>query len=476
MASILRNLPTVSELLESPPLKPLVDRFSQSVVVAKAGQFLDNLRSQVQSAASNVRVPAVGELAERIADWIQSHEKSSLTSVVNATGIILHNDLGRLPLADEALAAAGEICRGYANVDFDLASGGRSARCASVERLLIRLTGAEAALIVNNNASALLLVLSALAQSREVIISRGQLLEYDDGLRIPGIVAASGAVLRDVGTTNQTRLADYAAALSPATAAILRIHASNYEIAGAASQVSLRDLASLDRPGGIPLIEDLGSGALVDLNRYGLPGQPVVSESLRAGADLVLLCGDKLVGGPQCGIIVGRQALIDQLQKHPLRRALGVSKLTLAALAATLRLYESTDLAERSIPLLSLLGTPLENLRHRAARLAPQIAATGVATVEIRDGHTYLRGIPLAHESLPTVSLSLTPASGTADNLAAALREGTPAVVGRVQDGQLCLDLRSVQPRDDVKLVLALEAQRRAPVATAEGEPQMTPA
>jgi L-seryl-tRNA(Ser) seleniumtransferase len=457
MSNVLRNIPSVSELLESPPLKSLVDRVSRNVVVTGVRQFLDDMRTQVQTAAANVHVPAPSELAQRIADWIATDQRPTLIPVVNATGIILHTGLGRAPLADEALQMISAVARGYASVELDLASGQRSQRIQAVEGLLTRLTGAEAATVVNNNAAATLVALAALACGREVIVSRGQLIEIGGSYRLPEVMEASGAVLREVGTTNKTRIADYATAIGDQTAALLRVHTSNYAVVGFTEATSLADLVLLARNHDLPVIDDIGSGALVDLARYGVIGEPVASESIRAGADLVLFSGDKLLGGPQCGIIVGRRSLVQKIIEHPLMRALRVDKLTLAALAATLRLYQNLQLAERSIPVLSLLSTPLENLRQRAERLAPQLAATGVAGVEVLSGQTYVGGGSLPNQALATICLALSPRTKNVDELAAALRTGTPAVVGRVHDGKLLFDLRSVPPRDDMQLVAAVE-------------------
>lgn len=456
MSSVLRNLPSVSELLDSPPLKSLVHRVNRNVVVSGVRQFLDDMRTQVQSAAANV--PSAGELAQKIADWIATAERPGLQPVINATGVLLPAGLGRAPLAEEALAAVAAVSRGYANVEIDLASGEHSPRTAAVESMLTKLTGAEAAIVVNSSAAATLLALAALAAGREVIVSRGQLIEVGGDYRLPDLIRASGAVLREVGTTNKTRVGDYAAAIGERTAAVLRVHASDSAIIGDTAATSLSELVALARPHSLPVIDGLGSGGLIDLSSYGVKGEPVASESIRAGADLVLLAGDKLLGGPQCGIIAGRRSLVQQLARHPLLAALEADKLTLAALAATLDLYRDPALAERSIPLLTLLATPLENLRHRAERLAPQIQATGVAAVEIIADHAYVGEGALPSQMLATICLALTPATGGVEALTASLRRGSPAVIGRIQDSRLLLDLRSVQPRDDASLAAAFAA------------------
>ena len=291
MSSVLRNIPSVGELLESAPLKSLVARVNRNVVVSGVRRFLDDMRTQVQSAAATVHVPSASELAQRIADWIATEEQPSLRAVINATGIVIHPLLGRVPLADEAITAMAAASRGYANLDFDLASGERAQRTLAAGRLLMRLTGAEAATVVNNSAAATFLALAALARGREVIVSRGQLVEIGGDYRLPEIVATSGALLREVGTTNATRIGDYAAAITPQTGALLRVRASNFAVVGCTEAAPLAELVTLGRKQGLPVIDDVGSGALVDLSRYGIRGEPMVGDSIRAGADLVLGSG-----------------------------------------------------------------------------------------------------------------------------------------------------------------------------------------
>ncbi len=467
MSNLLRGIPSVSELLESPPLKSLVQRVNRNVVVTGIRQFLDDMRVQVQTAAANAHVPVPAELAQRIADWIATDQKSAIVPVVNATGIILHSTLGGAPLADEAIQAIAATARGYANVEMDLKTGHTCQRLDAVEGLLVKLTGAEAVTVVNSHASAVWLALAALSRGREVVVSRGQLVEIDRSFRLPDIIAASGAVLREVGTINITRPADYAAAITHQTAALWRVHASNCELTGDCDQVALPELVAIGRKHDLPVIDDVGSGGLIDFSRYGVQGELLVSTSIRGGADLVLFSGDKLLGGPQCGLIAGRRALIQTIASHPLMRALEIDKSTLAALAATLQLYQNLELAERAVPVVSLLATSLDNLRQRAERLAPQLAAVGVATVEVQARQSHVLGTSLATQAVPTICLALTPKARTAEQFAAALRSGAPAVVGCIHESKLLLDLRSVQPRDDIQLVAALEAQRPKPDAAA---------
>jgi L-seryl-tRNA(Ser) seleniumtransferase len=456
--NVLRNLPSVNDLLESPPLRRLRDSLSHGVVVGGVRSFLDNLRRDVQSAASEVGLPDVGDLAERIAQWILRQEDSPLRPAVNATGVLLHTGLGRAPLADAAVEAIAAVAGGYATVEVDPHTGQRSQRTVAVQRLLQQLTGAESALVVNNNAGATLLALAAIAAGKEVIVSRGQLIEIGGSYRLPDVMSASGCRLREVGTTNKTRISDFESAVNDQTGALMRVHTSNYVIAGFAEQPSLAELVELAHTRNLPLIDDIGSGALFDFSEFGLTGEPVASESIRAGADLVLFSGDKLLGGPQCGIAIGRKTLIERMQKHPLTRALRVDKITLAALAATLRLHRDPEKARQEIPLLSLLATSVENLRNRAERLAPQMAAaSAVAAAEVITDHTFLGGGAVPTQEIPTVCIAITPEGRGVDELHAALRTVQPSVFGRIQKERLLLDLRSVLPAQDRLLVEALE-------------------
>jgi len=456
----LRNIPSVSELLDSPPLKALVDRINRNAVVSAVRKVLDEMRTEVQTAAAEMTLPNVPDLAERIARRIMESETPLLRPVINATGILLHTGLGRSPLADKAIAEMTAVARDYASVEIDLPTGRRSRRSLAVENLLTELTGAEAAIAVNNNAGATMLTLAALAASREVIVSRGQLIEIGGSFRLPEVMAASGAVLREVGSTNKTHLSDYVGAIGEQTAALLLVHPSNFVVVGFAESVELPELVELGRKHKLPVIHDIGSGALVDFSRFGFRGEPVARESIRAGADVVLFSGDKLLGGPQCGIIAGRKSLVEKIERHPLARALRVDKITLAALAATLRLYRDPEKARLTVPLLRLLTTSAENLKNRAERLAPQMAAlkTLVGSAEAISDVTYLGGGSIPTQQLPTWCVALRPASWPVDRLAAALRTGAPAVVGRVREDRLLLDLRSVFPRQDTEMLSALEA------------------
>lgn len=469
MQNPFRNIPSVNELLESPPLRDMVDRVSHSVVVSGVRTFLSDLRDEVQTAASEFKVPTAAELAERIAEWIIKDETPALRPVINATGILLHTGLGRAPLAGEAIQAMSEVAAGYASVEVNLATGERSQRVLAVESLLIQLTGAEAAVVTNNNAAATLLTLTALAAGREVVVSRGQLIEIGGSYRLPDVMTASGARLREVGTTNKTRLSDFKQAIGEETAALMNVHTSNYRVVGFTAEVAIAELVALGRTHKLPVIDDIGSGALIDLTKYGIHDEPIAAESIKAGADVVLFSGDKLLGGPQCGIIVGRRAMIDKIARHPMMRAMRVGKLTLAALAATLRLYRDPETVELSLPLLSLLGTPIENLRLRAERLAPQMAACdAVGTAVPTDDVAFLGGGSVPTQQIKTCCVAVTPAKGSVTEFAARLRNGCPSVFGRVNQDRFLFDLRTVFPHQDAALIAAVEA------ATVDASPKST--
>lgn len=456
---VLRSIPSVSELLESPPLRRLVDRVSHNVVVGGVRTFLDNLRRDVQSAAAEIKMPAVGELAEKIADWIVHEERPTLRRVINATGIILHTGLGRAPLAAEAVQAIAEVASGYATLEVDPLTGERSQRVLSVAKLLTELTRAEAATVVNNNAAATLLTLSALATGREVIVSRGQLIEIGGSYRLPDVMTASGAKLREVGTTNKTRLSDYEAAIHSDTAAILRVHTSNFRVVGFTEEVPIDELVRLGRRHQLPVIDDVGSGALMSLAAYGIHDEPVVSESVRCGADLVLFSGDKLLGGPQCGIIAGNKAMVQKVTSHPMMRAMRVDKCTLAALAATLRLYRDPQSLERCVPIFTLLATPMANLKNRAERLAPQLGqCPAIASAEPVETTGFLGGGAVPAQEVGTWCIALSPREGNVVDLSNRLRACEPAIFSRVQKDRVLLDLRTVFPAQDIELVQAIES------------------
>lgn len=461
---LFRKIPSVHELIELPALKGLIDSVSHHVVVRNVRSFLSTFREEIVSRADQLPIPNAHELAERIAKWIALEQTIRLRPVINATGVLLHTGLGRAPLAESAVQAVAAVARDYSTLEIDPDTGERSQRVHDAERLLRELTGAEAALVTNNCAGGTLLTLAAIAAGREVIVSRGELIEIGGSYRLPEIMATSGAILREVGTTNKTRVSDYERACQEQTAAIMQVHPSNYRIIGFSETPSLGELCALGRRYQIPIIHDIGSGAIADFGPAGLHSEPRVQDSVKEGADLVLFSGDKLLGGPQCGIVIGKKEWITKLQSHPLMRALRVDKMTLAALHATLLEYRNADAAWREIPLLSLLSTSESNLQNRAERLAPQIAATPmVQTAVALRGEATIGGGSVPTQTIPSWCVVVTPQGMRLDDMTKSLRTGNPAVVPRVQHGQIWLDLRSVFPRQDQDLVAAFTALGPAP-------------
>jgi L-seryl-tRNA(Ser) seleniumtransferase len=381
----------------------------------------------------------------------------SLRPVINATGVVLHTNLGRALLSGAALARVGAVATAYSNLELDLDTKERGSRYAHVDGLLRRLTGAEDALVVNNNAAAVLLALESLARGREVVVSRGELIEIGGEFRIPDIMQRSGARLREVGTTNRTHPRDYAEAIGPDTALLLKVHTSNYRVVGFTAEVSSRELAQLGRERGIPVMEDLGSGSLLDLRRHGFPYEPTVQEVVAAGIDVVSFSGDKLLGGPQAGLVVGRRDLVGRLKKNPLNRALRIDKLTVAALEATLTAYEAGD-ALRTIPTLGLLTEPLGGIRARArrllARLAPDLRRRFNAGLV--EAASQVGGGALPTVELPTIAVALGADAVQTRALDAALRAGDPPVIGRIVDDRLLLDCRTVLSSDVARLSIAI--------------------
>ncbi|HXG02180.1 MAG TPA: L-seryl-tRNA(Sec) selenium transferase, partial [Candidatus Binatia bacterium] len=405
---------------------------------------------------------AAAELAVRVREELARAGRFSLRPVINATGVVLHTNLGRAPLSAPALERLARVAEGYANLELDLTTKERGSRYAHVEERLRRLTGAEDALVVNNNAAAVLLALETLAHGREVIVSRGELIEIGGEFRIPDIMRRSGAVLREVGTTNRTHLRDYAEAIGPQTALLLKVHTSNYRVVGFTAEVSSRELVTLGRDRGLPVMEDLGSGSLVDLRAFGFPYEPTVQDVVGAGVDLVTFSGDKLLGGPQAGLVVGRRDLVGRLKKNPLNRALRIDKLTVAALEATLDAYEAGR-ARTDIPTLRLLTEPLASVRRRArgvlARLDP--AVRGRLRAQVVEERAQVGGGALPTVEVPTAAVSLGSTGQEARDLDAALRRGRPPVVGRIADDRLLLDCRTVLPSQVAALAAAVNAAAR---------------
>jgi L-seryl-tRNA(Ser) seleniumtransferase len=440
-----RNLPSVNDVLHQPTIVALGrDRSHESVVEAIRAE-LGRLRERLTEGETLDGQVLAEEVAARVAERLEQMFRPKLRPIINATGIVLHTNLGRAPIAEEAARAAYEAARGYLNLELDLETGKRSSRQVAIRDWVCRLTGAESATAVNNNAAATVIALRALCQGKEVVISRGQLIEIGGSFRIPEIMAVSGAVLREVGTTNITRLADYERAISPTTGALLQVHTSNYRVSGFTKAVSLADLVALGKKHGLPVIDDIGSGALLDFGRFGFEGEPIARVSVAAGADLVLFSGDKLLGGPQAGILAGRKELIQKIEKDPLMRAFRLDKMTLAALEATLRLYLNEERALAEVPGLRMLAVPLDELRQRAEALAGRLREVkGLASVKVCDDLAYVGGGSLPNQAMKTCVVEIE-AQGLSDaELAFRLRTGTPAVMGRLSDGKLLLDVRTV--------------------------------
>ena len=450
-----RRLPAVNDVLSVESLRSA--GVAHDRVVAAVRAELADVRRRLAN-AETIDETTTEQIATRALARLERESRRKLCPVINATGIVLHTNLGRAPLAKEAADAARQAGGGYLNLELDLTTGKRSSRQDAVLEWVCRLTGAESATAVNNNAAATVLVLRALCQGKEVVISRGQLIEIGGSFRIPEIMAVSGAVLREVGTTNITRLADFERAVGPSTGALLQVHTSNYRLSGFTRAVPLVDLIALGRKHGLPVIDDVGSGALVDFARFGFQDEPLARNSIALGVDLVLFSGDKLMGGPQAGIIAGRKQFIQRIEKDPLMRAFRLDKMTLAALETTLRIYLDEDRALREVPVLQLLGTPLTELRRRAEALAGRLRALpGLATAEVREDVAFVGGGSLPDQAMPTWVVEVV-ATGLSDAaLAQRLRTGTTAVMGRLREGRLVLDVRTVFPDEEAPLVEAIQ-------------------
>jgi L-seryl-tRNA(Ser) seleniumtransferase len=378
--------------------------------------------------------------------------------VINATGVILHTNLGRAPLSPEAQARLQEVAHHYSTLEFDLREGTRGSRQEHIEGLLTRLAGAEAALTVNNNAAAVFLSINTMAEGREVVVSRGELIEIGGSFRIPDVMRKAGAVLREVGTTNRTHARDYEAAIGDRTALLLKVHPSNFQMVGFTSEVSLTDLVDLGRQSGVPVMIDAGSGALTDLTPFGLKGEPTIQEAVRSGAELVTFSGDKLLGGPQAGIIVGKKVVVDRLRKNPLARAVRIDKLSLAALEATLRGYLEGEKGLATIPVLAMISCPLEEIQQRAKRVQAGLQAQARPSVQvtIEEQRSEVGGGALPAESLPTYCIALHSPAVASHRLEAALRGADPAVVGRIKGEKVLLDLRTVREEEVALLIEAV--------------------
>ncbi|HUQ48538.1 MAG TPA: L-seryl-tRNA(Sec) selenium transferase [Gemmatimonadaceae bacterium] len=445
MTDARRAMPGVGSLLETAETKALLEANPRSVVVNAVRQAIDEARRDGSS-------QAITDWAERIESHIRAATTRSLRPVFNATGVVLHTNLGRAPLAQSAIDAVADVAKGFSNLEYDLATGKRGSRYVHCVDLLRELTGAEDAIVVNNCASALVLTLSALARGREVIVSRGELVEIGGSFRVPDIMQRSGATLIEVGTTNRTHLDDYRRAISSRTGAIAKIHRSNFALTGFTADVEVNALAPIASEHGIPIVHDLGSGLLIDLSDFGLSGEPTARDALDAGASVVMMSGDKLLGGPQAGIIVGKKNMIDLLRRDPFARVLRVDKMTLAALTATLELYRDRDVALKEIPALAMLTAPADAIRSRCERLSDELRKTGIESSVIESEASVGAGAFPA-KPIPSFAVRL---NGNANETEARLRAGDPPIIGRIFEGAFILELRSFPARDDVSLVNAI--------------------
>jgi L-seryl-tRNA(Ser) seleniumtransferase len=463
-ADLLRQIPSVDELLAQPRLAALAKRVDRALLLEVTRATLADLRAKIAGdTQAQVLTLDAAALEEHITSAIEQILSRSLQPVINATGVILHTNLGRAPITEAAVEEFRRTATQYSNLEYDLEAGARGKRDVHTAHLLERLTGAESAIVVNNCAAAVLLVLAALAKGGEVIVSRGELIEIGDGFRIPEIMAESGAALREVGTTNRTRIADYERAINQNTRLLLRVHPSNFQITGFAEKPTLEELAALSQRANLPLVEDLGSGCLVDLSAAGIT-EPVVRDSIEAGVSVVVFSGDKLLGGPQAGIIAGKRELVTRIRRHPLFRALRVDKLTTAALAATLSAYLRASLDE--IPALRMIRLAPQELKRRAENLLRELTSEiplGEVELEIADGASLAGGGSTPTQSLPTKIIRIASARHSAAQLEQRLRR-SPAgisVIARIEDNRLVLDLRTVFPEQEPQLVRALAAALR---------------
>jgi L-seryl-tRNA(Ser) seleniumtransferase len=457
---MLRSLPAVDELLRQEAISEAVETYPRTLVVRAVRNVLDWNRQAILNgeAAFDSQGFEQTNLVKEILAEIQHLASFTLRRVINGTGIIVHTNLGRSLLCQEALNRLQLIGSGYSNLEYDLEAGRRGSRYVHAEAILCEITGAEGALVVNNNAGAVVLVLNTLAQGKEVVVSRGQLVEIGGSFRIPDIMSRSGARLREVGCTNRTHLSDYEGAIGPETALLLDVHASNYQIVGFTAEVGLEELVELGRKQEVPVMQDLGSGCFVDVTPFGLQGEPLVQDTVRSGVDVITFSGDKLLGGTQAGIILGRSAFIAELRRNPLTRALRVDKLTLAALEATLRLYRDEDTAIQAIPTLKMIATDQKTLLDRAQVLVKALRANTPESIEvtIMDGSSMVGGGALPTQTLPTKLVAISSKEGSAARLEAHFRGYVVPIIGRVEQEHFLLDTRTLQPGDEEVIVEAV--------------------
>jgi L-seryl-tRNA(Ser) seleniumtransferase len=457
----LRHIPSVDALLNTEECQRLAEKFGREATLMASRAVLEELRAEIMKEAPSSLADddfSPDQVAARVASRLQRKFRPSLRKAINATGILMHSGLGRAVLSEEAGRALSEVAGGYSTLALEIETGRRGQRDVHVASLLCELTGAEAATIVNNNSAATVLILNTLAEGREVVVSRGQLVEIGGSFRMPDVMTTSGAIMREVGTTNKTHLRDYEEAISDKTGAILRVHHSNYRIVGFAEEPEIEPLAELGQKHGLPVIDDLGSGALVDLKAYGLETEPLVRRSIRAGVACACFSGDKLIGGPQSGLIVGREEWIRRIKKNPLVRAFRCGKLTLAAMEATLKLFLMPEKLEERHPLYRMLAVKTEALEKRARRVALRLRKSVPAGVELAvvDGESQVGSGSVPVETIPSKLLALKGESASPDNLAGKLRHQVPAVFTRIQDDAVLFDFRTIRPEEDKDIIEAV--------------------
>lgn len=438
---LLRKLPKVDELLRAPALEALRGEYPEQTVTDAVRKVISDLRQSILNGEIE-NLPGQEELMASISSQVCTDARPSMRRVINGTGIVLHTNLGRACLSEKAAAAASDAARRYSTLEYNVATGGRGLRYSHVEELICRLTGAESALVVNNNAAAVLLVLSSMTAGGQVPVSRGELVEIGGSFRVPDIMEACGAQLKEVGTTNKTHLFDYERAICPETKALMKVHTSNYRIVGFTEKPTLAEMVELGHKYNLPVIEDLGSGSLVNLEQFGLHDEPTVQDSIRAGVDVVSFSGDKLLGGPQAGIIIGRKQYVDKMKKHPLTRAMRVDKMTLAALESTLRSYDNGTYHD--IPTIAMLSISNDELKEKAGILLDLLRQEGIsAQLQAVEGQVGGGSVPT--QTIPSWAVAL---EGRVDDLEKKLRLGEIAIVGRIHDGKYLLDVRTLRHDD----------------------------
>ena len=453
--NLLSQLPAIEKLLSLSEIQELQASFSRTLVTNALRLIVSDLRSQILQGNANLELPAPEEYARLARQRIEEKTRPRLRTVVNATGTVTHTNLGRALLAPSACESLQNAAQNYVNLEYDLETGKRGHRDRITEPFLQQLTGCEASTIVNNNAAAVLIALQTVAKGREVIVSRGELIEIGGAFRIPDVMAASGAILREVGTTNRTHLRDYAEAINENTALILKVHPSNYKIVGFTTTPDMEELTELGAKHGIPTMEDLGSGALIDLSQYGLPYEPVVADRIACGVDIVTFSGDKLLGGPQAGIIAGKSEWIQQIRKNPLMRALRVDKLIIAALSATLQTYLTQDKIAEQFPMLHRYTRSIDELQTIAEQIAERLKVVfeKAVSIEVSETQSQIGSGSLPVETLPSIAVVLASQTISAEKLAEHFRRGSTPIIGRIEDDQLWFDVRALYEREEKYLL-----------------------